>query len=136
MKTKGEFIVIKWDEKNCGEISNNMVMARAAITYNATGNVQGDFNVEYILHYTNFNTENQHNSEATYIGYMLFSGTIDGKCGTFALEDRGYYSAAGPVSDLFIKPDTGTGDLAGISGTGRFYSNGLKMIIEIDYTLS
>ena len=135
MKSKGEFTVGKWDEKKSGEISNNMVMTCASIIYNATGNIQGEFNVEYILHYTNYSTEDQHNSEATYLGYMVFVGSIDGKSGTFVLEDNGVFSAAGPASEFSIKPNTGTGDLAGISGKGRFFADESKMIIEIDYNI-
>jgi len=135
MKAKGELTVSKWDEMNCGDVANNMIMARASIVYNITGDIQGEFNVEYLLHYTNYNTENQHNSEATYTGYMAFSGAVNGKSGTFVLEDKGTYSATGPVSDLTIKPNTGTGDLSGISGTGRMFAEGDKMVIELDYTI-
>ena len=135
MTARGELTVSKWDEKNCGDVSNNMVMSRASIVYNITGDIQGEFIVEYLLHYTNYNTENQHNSEATYTGYMVFSGTINGKSGTFVLEDKGAYSAAGPVSDLTIKANTGTGGLSGISGTGRMFAEGSGMVIKIDYAV-
>jgi len=136
MIAKGEFTVVsKWDEKNCGDVSNNMLIARVSSVYNTTGDIQGEFTVEYLLHYTNYDTENQHNSEATYAGYMVFSGTVNGKSGTFVLEEKGCYSSTGPISDLTIKANTGTGDFSGISGTGRMFSEQPKTIIEIDYIL-
>jgi len=51
-------------------------------------------------------------------------------------EDHGGgYSAVGPVSELMIKPGSGAGDLAGISGTGRYYAEGEKMALELDCVL-
>ena len=138
MKTKGEFTVTKWDETPCAIESDSAVstMSRASIIYCSTGNIQGDFNVEYVIHGMDPDKGDQHNAEANYAGYMIFSGSIDGLAGTFALEDKGAYSAKGPVSALTILPYTGTGDLTGIIGTGRFFAEGSAMILEIDYSIS
>ena len=132
MKAKSEFSVAKWDEVKCGEVSNDMVTARASVIYTASGAINGKFDVEYLLHYTNYNEANQHNAVATYVGYLTFSGSIDGKSGSFVLEDKGTYTSAGPVSELIIKPNTGTGDFKGIFGSGRYFAEGEKMMIEID----
>ena len=132
MKTKSEIAVTKWDEKNCGKVNSKMVMSRASIIYKTNGSMQGEINVEYIIHYTNYDIKNQHNSEATYIGYMIFSGIIDGKSGTFVLEENGQYSPIGPLSSLSIKKDTGTGELTGISGKGSLFPENSKMFIEYE----
>ena len=133
MNFKGELSVAKWDETNLGKAVNKMVTARASIIYKITGAIIGECAVEYLLHYTNYNIDDQHNSEATYVGYMVFSGSINGKSGTFVLTDNGHYSPAGPISILSIKANTGTEDFTGISGTGKVYADGEKMIIEIDF---
>ena len=138
MKAKGVFTVAKWDETSCAIDSDSAVskISRASIIYRSTGNIQGDFNVEYVIHSMDPDKEDQHITEANYTGYMIFSGSIDGLAGTLALEDKGAYSAAGPVSALTILPYTGTGDLTGIIGTGRFFAEGSTMILEIDYSIS
>lgn len=133
MKAKSEFSVEKWDEVKLGEAINKMLIARASVIYNALGEINGKLNVEYLLHYTNYDYANAHNSEATYLGYIIFSGSINEKSGTFVLEDKGTYSSSGPKSELIIKPFTGTGDFAGISGSGRYLAEGEKMVIELDY---
>ena len=135
MKTKSEFKVTKWDEINCGEPVNGMTGARASIEFTSSGAINGKFDVEYLLHYTNYDKANQHNSEATYLGYLTFSGSMDGKRGSFVLEDKGAYTPTGPASELSIKVNTGTDDFAGISGTGKYYAENNAMVIEIDYSI-
>jgi len=124
MEVKSEFSVAKWDEGKCGEPAYGMQITRASVVYEVSGMINGELDVEYLMHYTNDSSDDQHNSVASYIGYMIFSGSIDGKAGAFALEDRGEYSPAGPVSKLTIKPDTGTDELTGITGAGRYYAEG------------
>ena len=135
MKTKSEFNVVKWDEINYGEPVNGMVAARASIEYESLGAINGKFYVEYLLHYTNYDKTNQHNSEATYLGYLTFMGSIDDRQGSFVLEDKGAYTPVGPASELSIKPNTGTDDFERISGTGKYYAEDDVMIIEIDYSI-
>jgi len=134
MKAKSEFSVSKWEETNCGEPANNMLVSRASIIYEVSGTISGKFDVEYLLHYVNYDPAEQHNATATYIGYLTFSGSIDGMSGSFVFEDKGFYSPAGPVSELKIKPDTGSNDFKGISGIGRYYADDGKMMMEIDYS--
>ena len=135
MKAKSEFSVTKWDEVNCGEAVNNMQLSRVSVIYAASGAINGNFDVWYLLHYTNYDSGDQHNATTTYIGYLTFTGSINGKSGSFVLDDKGTYTPAGPVSELTIKTDTGTGDFKGISGTGKYFAEGEKMIIEIDYSV-
>ena len=135
MKVKNEFNVAKWDEVKCSEPSNGMVTAKASIIFMATGEINGRFDVDYLLHYTHYDEENQHNSEVTYVGFLTFSGSICGKSGSFVLEDQGAYTPVGPVSELVIKSGSGIGGFKGISGTGKYSAEGEKMIIELEYSV-
>jgi len=132
MKVQGEFTVKKWDEENLESFPMETPVAKASIVYEVTGEVKGKLSVEYLLHYSYQNRENMHNSKATYTGYMFFAGAIDGKSGSFVVEDKGSYTEAGPVSLLSIKPDTGTDELCGISGVGNYGFRDGKMMIEFD----
>ena len=135
MKAKSELAITKWDETKCGQAVNDMVVVRASVAFVTSGAIDGTFEVEYLLHYTNFDEANPHNSNATYVGFITFSGSIGGQRGSFVLEDKGDYTPAGPVSELKIKPGTGVGGFAGIAGTGRYFAEGEKMVIEIEYSL-
>ncbi|MDR2231953.1 MAG: DUF3224 domain-containing protein [Tannerella sp.] len=134
MKVKSEFSVSKWNETKCGDPVNGMLLSNVSATFEASGAINGKLEVEYVMHYTNYNTENLYNATASYVGYLVFNGSVEGKSGSFVLEDKGIYTPAGPVSTLTVKPETGTGDLTGISGTGSYFAEGEKMVIELEFS--
>jgi hypothetical protein len=53
---------------------------------------------------------------AAYAAVERFTGTVDGKKGSFALVHRGTMSAAGQEMAISIVPDSGSGELKGIAG--------------------
>jgi hypothetical protein len=45
------------------------------------------------------------------------TGALDGRSGSFMLVHRGVMSAAGQSLEIAVSPGSGTGELAGISGS-------------------
>ena len=70
-----------------------------------------------------------------YIALEKVTATLGGRHGTLVFEHRGYMAKG--VQDLSIKvvPGSGTGDLAGISGTLDIKIEDKKHFYEFDYTL-
>lgn len=54
---------------------------------------------------------------AAYAAVERFTGTVNGRKGSFALVHRGVMSAAGQELNITIVPDTGSGELTGIAGS-------------------
>lgn len=135
MKATGEFTVTQWNEARAEGFGASVNVSRVSVRYQADGAINGKFTVEYLMYYTRTDDANPHGAEASYSGYMEFIGSIDGKSGSFALEERGTYGASGPSSRLSIIPDSGTGDLSSIGGTGMYNADDGKMVMELDYTL-
>jgi hypothetical protein len=135
MKATNEFNVTKWNETKCDESVSNMPITKVSAVFETLGEITGKFEMEYLMHYTMYDEENPHYSSATYLGYMIFTGSINGKSGSFVLEDKGTYSSVGPVSESIIKPNTGTGDFATISGTAKYFAKGGTMMIEMEYSI-
>ncbi|HLZ14073.1 MAG TPA: DUF3224 domain-containing protein [Candidatus Acidoferrum sp.] len=61
----------------------------------------------------------------TYVAMEIVSGALVGKKGTFALAHRGTQAHGEQNLSIDVVPDSGTGDLAGISGQ-------LKIIVAAD----
>src|ERR1700677_4779829 len=59
---------------------------------------------------------------AGYVAIERVTGTLQGRTGSFVMQHSGTMSVAGPVQSITIVPDSGTGQLVGISG---------QMIIKI-----
>ena len=54
---------------------------------------------------------------AGYVAIDHFTGSIDGKSGSFVLQHSGVMNRGDAQLTVIIVPDSGTGELAGISGT-------------------
>jgi hypothetical protein len=54
---------------------------------------------------------------ALYVAVEVVEGTLDGRKGTFALNHTGTMTRGTPALSITIVPDSGTGELAGISGS-------------------
>lgn len=54
---------------------------------------------------------------AGYVALEVFDGTVDGRPGTFAFQQFGSMAAGEPTLTYAVVPGSGTGELAGITGT-------------------
>jgi Protein of unknown function (DUF3224) len=54
---------------------------------------------------------------AGYVAIELVSGVLNGKRGTFILQHTGVMTRGAPQLSVTVVPDSGTGDLAGLTGS-------------------
>lgn len=72
---------------------------------------------------------------AGYVAIETVTGTLHGRSGTFMLQHSGTMDRGAPSLTITIVPDSGTGALAGITGTMRIVMEGGAHGYELDYTL-
>ena len=135
MDARGSYKPIKWDEKDVTEIAKNKKITKASVEFSLTGEIDGTASIEYLMYYNYSDPADQHKSDARYLGLMKFAGTINGKSGTFAMEDIGTFANGVADSSLSILRDSGTGDLIGILGNGKYSANQNGASMEITYEL-
>jgi len=71
---------------------------------------------------------------ASFVGIERVSGSIGGRSGTFLLQDAGIVQGSVVSGTWFVIPGSGTGDLAGLRGEGRFTANlGEGADVTLDY---
>jgi len=126
MKAKGTYAVKKWEENPYEQISSEMKMTKASIEYLMSGEINGKALVEYLMF---------HKSSALYIGLIRFVGNVQGKEGSFVIEDHGTFENGAASSTLQIISGSGMGELKGIQGTGRYSATRDGAQIELDYNL-
>ena len=75
-------------------------------------------------------------SSGVYVAIETFTGTLRGKTGSFSLHHTGIMTKTGPNLAISVVPDSGTGQLAGITGnmTISIAANG-RHSYEFEYTL-
>jgi Protein of unknown function (DUF3224) len=78
---------------------------------------------------------NEANGARVYVALETVTGTLAGKSGSFILAHRGTMTATGQELSVIIVPDSGTGELKGISGTLDIQITDGKHFYTMDYML-
>lgn len=73
---------------------------------------------------------------AGYVALERVAGTLDGRNGTFALQHSGTMTRGVPQLLITVVPDSGTGQLAGLSGRMKINIVEGKHSYEFEYTLA
>ncbi|MEV3987393.1 DUF3224 domain-containing protein [Streptomyces sp. NPDC049837] len=114
-RTTGRFTFADWQERTLGTGGTSPKLAHASVTNSFTGGIEAPGTLcEYTIAYLTDKT-------GTFAGMELLAGRLDGREGAFVVEERGSFEADGTVHCAFeVVPGSGTGDLTGLRGTGRF----------------
>jgi Protein of unknown function (DUF3224) len=72
---------------------------------------------------------------AAYVSIEVISGTLHGRSGTFALQHNGIMTRGVGQLAVTVVPDSGTGELTGLSGTFNIRIEKGVHYYDLDYTL-
>jgi hypothetical protein len=73
---------------------------------------------------------------AGYVAMERVSGSLKGRSGSFVLQHSGSMTRGTPQLSVTVVPDSGTGDLAGLTGKMSIQIAGGKHSYEFEYTLA
>ena len=73
---------------------------------------------------------------AGYVAIERVSGTLDGRSGTFVLQHSGTMTRGAPHLTIAVVPDSGTGQLTGLTGTMEIEIADGKHSYSLEYTLA
>jgi hypothetical protein len=72
-------------------------------------------------------------NSAGYVALERVTGTLQGKSGTFVLQHSGTMNRGVPSLSITVVPDSGTGELAGLTGHMTIVIEGGKHSYEFEY---
>ncbi|HLA73867.1 MAG TPA: DUF3224 domain-containing protein [Steroidobacteraceae bacterium] len=72
---------------------------------------------------------------AGYVAIDQVTGTLEGRTGSFVLQHSGTMNRGAPGLSITVVPDSGTGELVGLSGTLKINIVDKKHLYEFDYSL-
>jgi hypothetical protein len=122
-----EFEVLSWDETWSGEPEPGWLLARATVRKKMTGAVEGTSVAEVA-------TTGQGTGRA-YSALERVEGTLAGRTGTFLLQHGGAGDETGQEAFGHVVPGTGTGELAGLTGTAVFAHDADGARISLSWTI-
>ncbi|TDU79822.1 DUF3224 domain-containing protein [Streptomyces sp. KS 21] len=131
-RTTGRFTFADWEEQPIGSAESTPRLARSTVVNSFAGGIEaGATSAGYTFTYIE-------EGAGSYTGMELLSGTVDGRKGTFVMEQRGTFDAAGTRCTFEVVPGSATGELAGLSGSGSFtYRKGdMSVPYEFTYTVA
>ncbi|MFI5670708.1 DUF3224 domain-containing protein [Streptomyces sp. NPDC051704] len=130
--TTGRFTFADWQEQPIGPAGSTPRLARSTVVNAFAGGIEAAAtDAAYTITYTGEGT-------GSYTGLELLSGAVDGRKGAFVLEQRGTFDASGTRCTFEVVPGSGSGELAGLSGSGGFtYRHGdTSVAYEFGYTVA
>jgi hypothetical protein len=124
------FQVTGWDEQTFGELDGDGKLTQASVQQAISGDIEGSSDVRWLMAYTA-------DDRAEFVGVQTVTGALGGKSGSFVLRSVGTFDGKQAVGDLTVVEGSGTGDLAGIAGTGTFEAPmGDTATVTLDYSLA
>jgi hypothetical protein len=107
------FEVKTWDEKPYQEIEGGSKLTRASVTKAYRGDITGEATSESLMFY-------RADGSAVFTGLERVVGAIGGRAGSFVLQGTGIYRDGTATCDCTVVPDSGSGELRGLRGEGRY----------------
>jgi hypothetical protein len=107
------FKITGWNEETISELEEGGKLTRARVTKSYDGDLQGEGVVEYLM-------AHKPDGSASFVGYESVSCAVRERSGSLVFEHRGVFQGGTVNSTWTIVEDSGSGKLAGISGTVSF----------------
>jgi hypothetical protein len=104
-----------WDEKPYRELDDGSKFSRAEVTLSGSGAGLTSATFESLLFYRADGT-------SSFVTLMRIAGTLDGRSGSFVLQGHGTYDGTTARVETQVVEGSGTGELAGLRGTGESVS--------------
>jgi hypothetical protein len=108
---EGAFEVTSWSEEPAEGLDGTAKVTRATFGQRFSGGIEADTVADVVMTYREDGT-------ADYLGFQRVLGELDGRKGSFVLQSIGAFDGQVARADVTVVPGSGTGDLAGLRGTG------------------
>jgi hypothetical protein len=115
MLANGELHVTAWEELRSEDLGDGRRVVHARLEDALSGGFEGTASWDDLLFY-------RADGSASFVTLGQMRGRLGGREGSFAVATRGTYDGEWVRSSWTIVVDSGTGELAGISGTGELES--------------
>ena len=110
---EGTLQTVSWDEKQYDAAEGQPKFTHARVVHELAGAIDGEVSLCYLMVYRADQT-------AHFVGLATVTGSIDGRSGSFVMQDVGTYENGVARGRWTILPGLGSGDLREIRGDGHF----------------
>jgi len=129
MKTRADAVITvhQYQPAAYDEPAVGSALTRIHVEESFSGDMTGDGVAEFLQ-------AARADGPASFVGIERVTGTVAGRSGTFLLQDAGTVQDNIVSGEWFVIPGSGTGELAGLRGTGGFRANLVEGArVHLDY---
>jgi hypothetical protein len=124
----GRIEVKTYEAQPYDEVADGPNLVEIHVTETFSGDIEGEGSVRFLQAIRD-------DGSASFVGIERVSGSIQGRQGTFLLQDAGTLEGNLVKGDWFVIPGSGTGELSGLRGEGSFEAElGQHASITLDYS--
>jgi Protein of unknown function (DUF3224) len=116
VRANGVITVHKYEPAAYEEPTEGPALMKIHVEESFSGDIEGDGVAEFLQ-------VARADGSASFVGIERVTGKLAGKEGTFVLQDAGTVEGNVVSGEWFVVPGSGTGQLAGLRGTGGFRAN-------------
>ena len=122
------FKIQQWDEQPIAELDGGGKLTRASVKQALSGDIEGEGAVEWLMCYRADQT-------ADFVGLQRVDGRIGDRSGSFVLaQTDGTFDGGEARGRLTVVPESATGDLQGLTGSGEFVApRGGEATLSLEY---
>jgi len=126
MHATATFKVESWNEDRTVEAEAGSI-ALARVEQALSGEIEGAGLAQWLMCYRPDKT-------ADFVGLQRVEGSVGGRSGAFVLTSNGTFDGERAAGEMRVVDGSGTGELAGISGSGSFDAPlGSEASVELEY---
>jgi hypothetical protein len=126
----GSFSVKSWDESTYQELDDNAKLTKATVSFALDGDLTAEATWDAVMCYRPDGT-------AVFTGMQRMAGQLAGRDGSFVLQADGEFADGEARSRWQIVPGSGTGELAGLTGSGKSVATASPTgTFELEYSIA
>lgn len=125
---EGTLKVVSWDEQQYDAAAGQPKFTHARVVHELGGAIEGEVSICYLMVY-------RPDESASFVGLGMLTGSIDGRDGSFVVQDTGTYENGVAKGRWTILPGLGSGALRDVRGDGHFASHGESSTYLMNVTL-
>jgi len=121
---------VKMVPQGAGDQADGIAVGRMSLDKEYRGDLEGTGKGEMLAARTSVA------GSAGYVAIERVTGALQGRRGSFVLQHHGIMTRGTPTLSVMVVPDSGTGELTGLSGNLTINIVDGKHLYEFDYTIT
>ena len=126
---EGTLTTVSWEEERYDAAPGQPKFTHARVVHELAGAITGEASMCYLMVY-------RPDESASFVGLATVTGTVEGRNGSFVMQDIGTFENGVARGRWIVVPGLGSGAFADVRGDGHFASDGSSATYRLELSSS